>query len=66
MLETWLAEHFYPTATRRKPVPTREEKRRLALETGLTERQVGDWFVNVRARIWKPEMQALLRETCER
>ena len=66
VLETWLAEHFYPTATRRKPVPTREEKRRLALETGLTERQVGDWFVNARARIWKPEMQALLRETCER
>ena len=66
VLEAWLAEHFYPTATRRKPVPTREEKRRLALETGLTERQVGDWFVNARARVWKPEMQALLGEMREK
>jgi hypothetical protein len=41
-------------------VPTREEKNALALETGLTERQVGDWFVNARARVWKPEMRALL------
>jgi hypothetical protein len=60
VLETWLAEHFYPTETRAKPVPTREEKKALALETGLTERQVGDWFVNARARVWKPEMRALL------
>ena len=60
VLQTWLAEHFYPTETRAKPVPTREEKKALALETGLTERQVGDWFVNARARVWKPEMRALL------
>ena len=62
VLEAWLAEHFYPTPFRSKPVPTREEKKRLALETGLTERQVGDWFVNARARVWKPEMKALLGE----
>jgi len=23
---------------------------------------VGDWFVNARARVWKPEMKALLGE----
>jgi hypothetical protein len=43
-------------------VPTKGERQALAKETGLTERQVGDWFVNARARVWKPEMQVLLLE----
>tara|TARA_B110000208_G_scaffold174207_1_gene218712 strand:+ start:131 stop:508 length:378 start_codon:yes stop_codon:yes gene_type:complete len=60
--ETWLARNFYPTPERQKPVPTKGERQALAKETGLTERQVCDWFVNARARVWKPEMQALLLE----
>ena len=62
ILEAWLCENFYPTPDRQKPVPTKVERQQLAQQTGLTERQVQDWFVNARARVWKPEMKALLWE----
>jgi len=61
ILSTWLWEHFYPTETRLKPIPTRAEKEELARQTGLTTTQVGDWFVNARARLWKPYIEGLLR-----
>ena len=65
ILHEWLWDHFYPTAERRKPVPTREEKRELAAKTGLTPQQVGDWFVNARARLWKPYIEGLVRGVCD-
>jgi hypothetical protein len=61
ILSTWLWEHFYPTETRLKPIPTRAEKEELARQTGLTTTQVGDWFVNARARLWKPYIEGLVR-----
>jgi hypothetical protein len=61
VLSTWLWDHFYPTETRLKPIPTREEKEDLARQTGLTPTQVGDWFVNARARLWKPYIEGLVR-----
>jgi hypothetical protein len=63
ILSTWLWDHFYPTDTRLKPIPTREEKIELARQTGLTSTQVGDWFVNARARLWKPYIEGLIRGT---
>jgi hypothetical protein len=61
VLSAWLWEHFYPTETRLKPIPTRAEKEDLARQTGLTTTQVGDWFVNARARLWKPYIEGLIR-----
>ena len=42
-----------------------QEKRSLAEATGLSERQVADWFVNARARKWKPRMEQIMREVCD-
>lgn len=64
VLERWFWDNFYPTEQRPKPVPTRDEKLSLAAATGLSERQVADWFVNARARKWKPRMEAIMREVC--
>ena len=64
VLERWFWDNFYPTEQRPKPVPTRDEKRALATATGLSERQVADWFVNARARKWKPRMEQIMREVC--
>ena len=62
VLERWFWDNFYPTERRPKPVPTREEKAALAAAAGLSERQVADWFVNARARKWKPRMEQIMRE----
>ena len=62
VLERWFWDNFYPTEQRPKPVPTRDEKLSLAAATGLSERQVADWFVNARARKWKPRMEAIMRD----
>lgn len=50
--------HFLPSATHpHGPFPTKEEKEQLARETGLTVTQVGDWFINARARCWRPMIE---------
>ncbi|OUS45315.1 putative homeodomain protein [Ostreococcus tauri] len=61
VLSQWLWDHFYPTEERLKPIPTRAEKEELARLSGLTTTQVGDWFVNARARLWKPYIEGLIR-----
>jgi len=61
VLSQWLWDHFYPTEERLKPIPTRAEKEELARLSGLTPTQVGDWFVNARARLWKPYIEGLIR-----
>ena len=61
VLAAWLWDHFYPTDERLTPIPTRAEKEALANQTGLTVTQVGDWFVNARARLWKPYIEGLIR-----
>lgn len=61
VLSQWLWDHFYPTEERLKPIPTRAEKEELARQSGLTPTQVGDWFVNARARLWKPYIEGLIR-----
>jgi hypothetical protein len=42
-----LPEHFAA------PYPTREERRALATEGGISEAQVVYWFSNTRKRSWK-------------
>jgi len=55
-LRLWILEHF------EHPFPTREEKRRLAREIGWSEFSVGNFFINARARFFKPLVMALAAE----
>ena len=65
ILSEWLYENFYPTGTRKRPVPTKVEKKMLAEKTGLTQTQVTDWFVNARARLWKPRVEGIVRSVID-
>ncbi|KAA8491939.1 BEL1-like homeodomain protein 5 [Porphyridium purpureum] len=47
-LRLWLFDHIL------KPYPTKAEKKSLARQTGLSETQVANWFINIRMRFWKP------------
>ncbi|KAF2114431.1 hypothetical protein BDV96DRAFT_96832 [Lophiotrema nucula] len=47
-LQTWLDEHAD------NPYPSGNEKRQLAQECGITEKQVTTWFTNARARQLSP------------
>lgn len=49
----WAMQHFL------KPVPDRDTKLRLGEYTRCTERQIGDWFTNWRARRWRPALQKM-------
>eukprot|EP00897_Mesotaenium_endlicherianum_P010450 jgi/Mesen1/9433/ME000618S08821 len=44
----WLRDHW------NDPKPTREQKLQMVATCGIEMKQVNDWFVNARARIWKP------------
>lgn len=51
-------DHFLPSESHpHGPFPTKEEKQELARQTGLTVTQVGDWFINARARQWRPAIE---------
>eukprot|EP01083_Nonionella_stella_P158753 517058_1 len=52
VLRTWLFNHF------QHPYPTEEEKKSLAIGTGLQVSQVNYWFINARVRIWRPMLRA--------
>jgi hypothetical protein len=65
-LKTWMQTHFFPSAAHpHGPFPTSEEKEALADETGLSVNQVSDWFVNARARWWKPMIEGMHRGLCD-
>ena len=48
VLRTWLHEHFD------NPYPTSAEKDKLAEQSGYTKKQVTNWFINARVRLWRP------------
>lgn len=50
VLRQWIlsSDHFS------NPYPTEEEKRELMSATGLGMKQLTNWFVNARKRIWQP------------
>ncbi|KAA8496557.1 BEL1-like homeodomain protein 10 [Porphyridium purpureum] len=37
-----------------KPYPKKAEKEQLAQQTGLSEMQIANWFINARMRFWRP------------
>ena len=47
MFRKWLINHIH------YPYPTKGEKQKLCDESGLTLRQVDNWFTNTRKRHWK-------------
>ncbi|XP_004531548.2 uncharacterized protein LOC101454414 [Ceratitis capitata] len=51
MLKDWLVRR------RENPYPSREEKKRLAIETGLTYTQICNWFANWRRKLKNSERE---------
>jgi hypothetical protein len=47
-LKKWFIQHAD------NPYLKEESRNELALKTGLDQRQVSNWFTNVRKRIWQP------------
>ncbi|CAD7704665.1 unnamed protein product [Ostreobium quekettii] len=56
LLRHWMMQHFV------HPYPTPEEKEMLARTTGMSPKQVSNWFINARVRIWQPLVKDLARE----
>ncbi|KAH7850037.1 hypothetical protein Vadar_026837 [Vaccinium darrowii] len=56
ILRAWLFEHFL------HPYPKESEKVTLAKKTGLSRRQVANWFINARVRLWKPMVEEMYKE----
>ncbi|XP_033953568.1 homeobox protein Meis3 [Pseudochaenichthys georgianus] len=48
IMRAWLFQHL------QHPYPSEEQKKQLALDTGLTILQVNNWFINARRRIVQP------------
>ncbi|XP_042193942.1 homeobox protein Meis1-like isoform X2 [Callorhinchus milii] len=48
IMRAWLFQHLT------HPYPSEEQKKQLALDTGLTILQVNNWFINARRRIVQP------------
>ena len=61
-----MQSHFFPSETHpHGPFPSAAEKEALAEQTGLSVNQVSDWFVNARARWWKPMIEGMHRGLCD-
>lgn len=48
VLRSWLFANF------QNPYPNADDRRRLVAETRLNVRQINNWLINARSRIWKP------------
>ncbi|MES1913064.1 MAG: hypothetical protein MHM6MM_005294 [Cercozoa sp. M6MM] len=59
-LKHWLFAHFAA------PYPTEDDKLQLAARTGLTASQITYWFINARARVWRPMVDRLAAEMQEK
>ncbi|KAM3310391.1 hypothetical protein ACQJBY_031222 [Aegilops geniculata] len=53
VLRAWLFNHFLD------PYPSDNEKLRLAVSTGLSRKQISNWFINARVRLWKPMVEEM-------
>jgi hypothetical protein len=58
MLKRWMLsdEHFH------HPYPNNEEKMQLVNATGITLKQLNNWFTNARRRLWRPLFEKRERE----
>uniref|UniRef100_A0ACD6A3P4 Uncharacterized protein n=2 Tax=Avena sativa TaxID=4498 RepID=A0ACD6A3P4_AVESA len=56
VLRAWLFDHFL------YPYPSDNEKLRLAVSTGLSRRQISNWFINARVRLWKPMIEEMYND----
>ncbi|CAD6214023.1 unnamed protein product [Miscanthus lutarioriparius] len=56
VLRAWLFDHFL------HPYPDDGEKLRLAVTTGLSRRQISNWFINARVRLWKPMIEEMYKD----
>jgi hypothetical protein len=56
ILQSWFDENI------RRPYPSIEEKKVLCEQTGLTTKQLTDWFINARRRLDKKEIKKYVRE----
>ncbi|KAM0884678.1 hypothetical protein ACQ4PT_030822 [Festuca glaucescens] len=56
VLRAWLFDHFLD------PYPSDNEKLRLAVSTGLSRRQISNWFINARVRLWKPMIEEMYND----
>ncbi|KAK8955880.1 Homeobox protein ATH1 [Platanthera guangdongensis] len=53
VLRAWMFQNFL------HPYPKDNEKQLLAISSGLTKRQVSNWFINARVRLWKPMIEEM-------
>ena len=56
VLVQWIEDHPY------NPYPTKQEKQQLAAMSGMTLRQLNDWFANARRNIKKMGFEAWLKK----
>lgn len=51
VLKRWLYDHI------ENPYPSQLDKDKLCEKTGLNPKQIQNWFINARKRIWHPIME---------
>ncbi|CAM9452647.1 unnamed protein product [Choristocarpus tenellus] len=58
-MRTWLHEHWH------NPAPSDEEKMAFARKHNIKVKQVENWFINTRMRVWRPAMRRALEHAEE-